>query len=145
MQLLSQKKWPARLESLYESLDFVSSCARALGFNAERIGELELVMEEVLVNIFKYAYRGKETGDVTISCSEDGGNLVMNVVDSGVPFDLLAASDPDITAGVDDRPVGGLGIYLIKKLMDEVKYRREEGRNRLTLVLLKRGKTSPLS
>ncbi len=145
MQLLSQKKWPARLESLYESLDSVSSCARALGFNAERIGELELVMEEVLVNIFKYAYGGKEPGEVTISCSEDGGNLVMDVVDSGVPFDPLTASDPDITAGVDERPVGGLGIYLIKKLMDKVKYRREEGRNRLTLVLFKSGKTSPLS
>ncbi len=144
MQLLSQKTWPARLEFLYESMDFVSSCARALGFNADRISELELVMEEVLVNIVKYAYRGKEPGEVTISCSEDGGNLVMDVVDSGVPFDLLAASDPDITAGVDERPVGGLGIYLIKKLMDKVKYRREEGRNRLTLVLFKGGKTSPL-
>jgi serine/threonine-protein kinase RsbW len=135
MQLLSQKTWPARLEFLYESMDFVSSCARALGYNAERIGELELVMEEVLVNIIKYAYPDREPEDVMITCSEDGGNLVLDIVDSGVPFDLLAAADPDVTACVDERPVGGLGIYLIKKLADGVKYRREENRNRLTLTV----------
>lgn len=137
MQLISQKTRPARLESLYEFMDFVSSCAKALGYNAERIGELELVMEEILVNIIKYAYPGREPGDVTILCREEGGNLILDVVDSGVPFDLLAASDPDITAGVDERPVGGLGIYLIKKLADDVKYRREKNKNRLTLSLFK--------
>ncbi len=138
MRCLSQKTWPARLEFLYESLDFVSSCARALGYGEERIVELELLMEEVLVNIIKYAYPGREPGEVVISCSEDGGNLVLDIVDSGVPFDLLSAADPDVTAGVEERPVGGLGIYLIKKLADDVKYRREESRNRLTLAVLQK-------
>lgn len=137
MKILSQQTRPARLEFLYASMNAVSSCARALGFGEERIGELELVMEEVLVNIIKYAYAGGEPGDMTIVCSEDGGHLVLEVVDSGVPFDLRTAADPDVAAGVEERPIGGLGIYLIKKLADDVKYRRDGGRNRLTLTLLK--------
>jgi len=124
-------------------MDFVSSCARALGYDAERIGELELIMEEILVNIIKYAYSGREPGDVTISCSEDGGNLVMEISDSGIPFDLLAAADPDVTTGIDERSVGGLGIYLIKKLADDVKYQREENRNRVTLAVFKDRSTVP--
>ncbi len=138
MQLLSKKAWPARIESLYLAMDFVTSCARAQGFSPERIGEIELVMEEVLVNIFKYAYQGREAGDVEIACSrKDGGELVIDISDAGVPFDLLAAADPDTTAGIDERQVGGLGIYFVKKLADSVSYRRESGRNRLTLVLCK--------
>jgi len=118
-------------------MDFVSSFAMGLGYDAGRIGEMELVLEEVFVNIIKYAYPGKEPGDVTITCSEDDGSLVLDVADAGVPFDLLAAADPDITAGVDERPVGGLGIYLIKKLADDVQYRRDGTWNRLTLAFFK--------
>lgn len=145
MKLLSKKTWPARLDSLYESLSFVLSCARQHGFGAERLSELELAMEEILVNIFKYAYRGAETGEVDISCSDHDGNLIVEVVDSGVPFNLLGASDPDITAGVDERAIGGLGIFFVKQLMDDVQYRREEDRNKLTLVARKNRKGSPLS
>jgi len=96
---------------------------------------MELVIEEVLVNIVKYAYAGREPGDMTIICSEDEEHLILDVEDSGVPFDLLTAAEPDVTAGVEERPIGGLGIYLIKKLTDEVRYRRDGDRNRLTLKL----------
>lgn len=145
MKLLSRKTWPARLDSLYESLAFVLSCAREHGFGDDRLSELELVMEEVLVNIFKYAYRGMEPGTVAISCSDHDGSLVVEVVDSGVPFNLLATSDPDVTAGLDERAIGGLGIFFVKQLMDDVQYRREEELNRLTLVARKDRKGPPLS
>jgi len=137
MQQRSHRIWPARLESLYDALSFVSSCARSQGFGPERIGEIEIALEEVLVNIFKYAYEGKEKEEVEISCGEDDGNFMIEIADSGIPFNMVAATDPDLTAGIEERPIGGLGIFFVKQLMSEVRYRREGGRNRLTLVVFK--------
>jgi serine/threonine-protein kinase RsbW len=142
MRLLSHKKWPATFESFYESMDFVVSCAKAQGFSEERVGEIELALEEILVNIIKYAYQGKDEGDMEISCSEDEGKLVVEIADAGVPFNILEAADPDITAEVEVRSVGGLGIYFVKQLMDDIRYRREGDRNRLTLVAGKSRKTT---
>jgi serine/threonine-protein kinase RsbW len=128
---------PAKLDSLYESMSFVSSCARDLGFSNERISEIELAMEEVLVNIFKYAYKDCSLdGDIEITCTlADAQSFVIEIADSGVPFDIFSAREPDVTAGIDERQIGGLGIFFVKRLMDDVQYRREGGRNKLTLVI----------
>ena len=138
MQLLSQKTWPATLDSLYDSMEFVLSCASDQGLEKERIGEIELVMEEVLVNIIKYAYKGKDVGNMEISCSGDDGKFIIEISDAGVPFNILEAADPDVTANVDERAIGGLGIYFVKQLIDEVKYQREKDQNRLTLTVFKK-------
>ena len=131
---------PATLDSLYKFMDFVSSCAGEQGFNEERVGEILLALEEVLVNIFKYAYKNSPVeGEVEITCKAVGSEtFIIEVVDSGIPFDLLSASEPDITASIDERKIGGLGIFFVKRLMDDVRYTHEEGRNKLTLVVLKK-------
>jgi serine/threonine-protein kinase RsbW len=128
---------PAKLDSLYESMSFVSSCAMDLGFSNERISEIELALEEVLVNIFKYAYKDCSLdGDIEITCTlADAQSFVIEIADSGVPFDIFSAREPDVTAGIDERQIGGLGIFFVKRLMDDVQYRREGGRNTLTLVI----------
>ena len=64
-----------------------------------------------------------------------GGSFVVEIADSGIPFDVLSLPDPDTTAGIMDREIGGLGVYFIRKMTDEVSYRREEGRNILRVVL----------
>jgi serine/threonine-protein kinase RsbW len=104
---------PAKLDSLYDSMSFVSSCARDLGFSNERISEIELAMEEVLVNIFKYAYKDCSLdGDIEITCTlADAQSFVIEIADSGVPFDIFSAREPDVTAGIDERQIGGLGIF----------------------------------
>ncbi len=128
---------PAKLESLYTLMDFVSSCAREQGFADERISEIELAMEEVLVNIFNYAYKESGLdGNVKITCrSADARSLVIEIVDSGVPFDILSVHEPDLTAEIDQRPIGGLGIFFVKRFMDDIKYRREAEKNILTLIV----------
>ena len=130
---------PAKLDSLYESMNFVSSCAREQGFSEERINEIELALEEVLVNIFNYAYKESSIeGNVEITCRlGDAESLVIEIADSGLPFDILAVREPDVTAEIDERPIGGLGVFFVKRLMDDVKYRREAERNILTLMVRK--------
>lgn len=128
---------PANLDSLYESMSFVVSHARNLGFDDEKIGEIKLALEEVLVNIYKYAYRNSDLdGTVEITCKlSDAQDFVIQIIDSGVPFDILTVQEPDVTAEIDDREIGGLGIFFVRRLVDDVRYRREGGENILTLML----------
>ena len=140
MNTPDRKKFPARMESLYPSMDFVSSCAARQGFSGERIVQIQLALEEVLVNIFKYAYKGGD-GEAEISCSlEEGDRFVMEIVDWGTPFDMAASPDPDITLDLDERKAGGLGIFFAKHLMDDVRYRRDGGQNILSLAIMKEKK-----
>jgi anti-sigma regulatory factor (Ser/Thr protein kinase) len=130
---------PANLDSLYKSMDFVSSCAREQGFNSKRVSEIELAMEEILVNIFNYAYKesGRD-GTVEITCKlADKQSFVIEIADSGVPFNILSVREPDTSAQIDERPIGGLGVFFVKQLMDDIQYRREAEKNILTLVVLK--------
>lgn len=130
---------PATLDSLYESMNFVSSCAREQGFSNEKISEIELALEEVLVNIFNYAYKESGLdGNVEITCTlADARSFIIEIADSGIPFNMLTVREPDVTADIDKRPIGGLGVFFVKRLMDEVHYRREEEKNILTLVVRK--------
>ena len=128
---------PGTLDSLYPFMDFVTSCAREQGFTGEKISEIELALEEVLVNIIKHAY--KECGidgEIEITCTiDDDRSLVIEIADSGTPFDIFSSREPDISLDISERQIGGLGIFFVKKLMDEVRYRREDDQNKLTLVI----------
>ncbi len=139
MRILETIKVPAKMESLYQCMDFVASCAQKQGLDSKSINRIELATDEVLVNIFNYAYSDCG-GDVEISCMIDHDEMfVIEITDSGIPFNMLAASDPDIAADIDQRKIGGLGIFIIKKIMDDVQYRRESGKNYLTLKVFKTG------
>ena len=129
-------KKPARIESLEELMQSITDFAQAADFPGERIQEVALAMEEALTNIFSYAYAEDQNGEVEVHCRmEENSRLLIDIQDSGVPFDILAVPDPDIHSGISERKIGGLGILLIKKMMDEVKYRREGERNILTFVV----------
>jgi len=126
---------PATLESLHPLIEFVTSCAQRRGMSQARIREIELVMEELLVNIFNYAYPD-QPGDVEIACRpDDAGNLMVEIADEGVPFNILTQKDPDRELGIEARNIGGLGIYLVKRLIRDIRYRREGNRNILTLTV----------
>ena len=134
-QFPTEIRVPARLDSLYPLLEFVASCAKEQGAGEERIREIDLVMEELLVNIFNYAYP-ERTGDVQITCRiDDAGRLLVEIADEGVPFNILTRDDPDCGAGIEERRVGGLGIFFVRQMVQEIRYRREEGRNILTLTV----------
>ena len=124
---------PAKMENLEEFLDFVVKEAERAGFPSRRISEIRLSAEEVLVNIFSYAY--PETGgDVSINCSGGEDAFVLEILDGGTPFNMMAAPGPDLSSCLSDRCVGGLGIHFVKKMTTEARYVREKEQNCLTLV-----------
>ena len=93
-----------------------------------------MAADEIVTNISMYAY-APGTGDFTVNFAFDGEERAAEItfVDEGVPFDPLAKDDPDVTLSAEERQIGGLGIFLVKKTMDDMTYRREDGKNILTI------------
>jgi len=128
-------KVPAQIDQLRGLVQFVVNYARMLGFSQEKIGEIELMSEEVLVNVINYAYPQKG-GDVEVSCYPDAEDrLVIQISDHGVPFDPLSVPPPDLSHGIEDRQTGGLGVFLVRQMADELKYARDGQRNIFTLTV----------
>ena len=123
----------AKIENLEAMFKFVREASAAQGFDEKKIGQVQLAAEEALVNVIKYAYPGK-SGDLEISCENKKEGLEIAISDSGIPFDPLSLPEPDIHSPMEKRKIGGLGIFMMRKIMDEVKYRREDNRNILTLL-----------
>ena len=92
-----------------------------------------LAIEELVTNCIQYGYDDTNEHTIVIILSINDQELTINVIDDGHPFDPLTAPPPDFSLQVRDRPVGGLGIYLLRKLADHMSYERRDGTNRLTL------------
>ena len=124
----------ARVDNLHEVLAFVDTCLEEMDCGMKAQMQIDIAVEEIYVNIASYAYTPK-TGNATIrlELEQDSRNLFITFEDAGVPYDHLAKSDPDITLSADERQIGGLGIYMVKKSMDDMTYRRKDGKNILTL------------
>src|SRR4029077_5075820 len=119
----------AHPDSIARSAEFVVACATAVGFAPARVREIELVVEEVLVNICHHAH-GDAPGEVELRCVQaDPEHLLVEFIDCGKPFNLLTSDTPEFAVDMDERQVGGLGIPLIRAMMDKVTYRREGDRN----------------
>ena len=96
--------------------------------------QLNMVLEEAVVNVMEYAYPGQTGMPVTLEVSVHDDVYRFVLTDEGVAFDPTADSiEPDVTQGAEERPIGGLGIFLVKQYMQHVSYRREDGRNILTM------------
>jgi len=129
-------KLPAKLENLKTFLQFVSDYAEGNGFRKKTIQNIELATEEAIVNIVNYAYPKEKQGEIEIQCSVSANDvLTIEIIDSGVAFDVQAAPEPDVNAGISKREIGGLGIFLIRKAVDEMSYRRDSGHNILILTI----------
>jgi len=135
MRLLSQLKLPAEISNLRKFIELVSRCAEEQGLSPERIIEIGVATEEVLVNICKYAYQD-QVGEVKVSCMlDDESRFIIEIEDTGIPFDVHGLDAPDLTDDISERQVGGLGVFIIKELVEDVQYRREDNKNILKLVI----------
>ncbi len=123
----------ATMENLDPSLDFLEEGFLQEGIDQKMAMKLRLACEEVIVNVIHYAYPGQE-GTFQVSYRVDGGEeLTIVVRDQGVPFDPLQREDPDISLSLDEREIGGLGIFMVRNIMDDLAYQREDGSNVLTM------------
>ena len=123
---------PAEIDRLDEVLDFVASLVDAHGTTPQTRTQLRMAVEELYVNIAHYAYP-TGGGWAEIRGNVEGGVATLTLIDAGTPFDPLAKPDPDVTLSGDERDIGGLGIYMVKSMMDEVGYAYCDGCNCLTL------------
>ena len=124
----------ARVENLDEVLAFVDGTLEEHDCSPKTQMQIDIAMEELFVNIAHYAYT-PGVGNATIRV-ETGGEpcaAAITLIDSGVPYDPLAKADPDVTLAAEDRQIGGLGIYMVKKTMDAVEYEYRDGQNILTI------------
>jgi anti-sigma regulatory factor (Ser/Thr protein kinase) len=125
----------ARIENLDSVVAFIEDRADQCELNLKKKFGLLVAIEEAFVNVCHYAYPQGE-GNLSVSCgSDDNKSFVVEISDWGQPFDVLSLPDPDITADIMDREIGGLGVFFIRKLTNDVSYRRENGQNILRLVL----------
>lgn len=107
---------------------FIEEALENAGCSMKTIMQVTVCTEEIFVNIAHYAYPEGE-GDVSVCIDEDAEMISIIFTDSGIPFNPLEKKDPDITLSADERDIGGLGIFMVKKSMDKVDYERKDGKN----------------
>ena len=124
----------AVLENLQTVIDFATEHLEARDCSMKIIMQVELVVEEIFVNIATYAY-SPETGAATICMEfeENPSAVLMTFIDSGKPYNPLEKADPDTDLAIEERDVGGLGIFLVKKNVDEIAYEYADGKNILRM------------
>ena len=122
----------AQIDEFCASLDLTSEVAFAVN----------LALDEILTNTISYGYDDDEPHRIEITVGPEAEALAIVIVDDSAAFDLSSAPTPDIGTSLEERPLGGLGLFLVHQMMDSVEYRREEGRN---IVTLKKNKTAEKS
>jgi len=131
---MKQIKVKAVTAELDNVLSFADSILEELGCPPGAQMQIDIAIEEIFVNIAHHAYPEGE-GEAVICISDDRDNNCVTVIfeDQGIRYDPLRNEDPDITLPAEDRPVGGLGIFIVRKSMDEVSYEYKDGKNILTI------------
>ena len=122
----------AEIDRLHDVLSFVDDLLEQHDCHMKAQMQIDVALEELFVNIAHYAYPDS-TGDATIRVGFTSESVQITLIDSGIPYDPLAKPDPDVTLNAQDRPIGGLGIFMTKKLMDDISYQYSNGKNRLTI------------
>ena len=131
---MDEMKIEAKVENLDEVLAFVDERLEEAGCPMKVQTQLDIAVEEIFVNIASYAYAPNSgNADIGVEITEDPPMVAIRFVDSGIPYNPLAKEDPDITLPAEERPIGGLGIYMVKKSMDDVQYEYTNGQNVFTI------------
>lgn len=129
------KIFPASLSRLYDMLQFIREQALSIGFDGSKVSQIELALEEALVNIISYGYPSR-SGVIEINCSEENKcGFKVTLKDTGIPYNPLTSFKPlSPSSSLEARSIGGLGVQIIREMMDVVDYHHEENCNILTLI-----------
>jgi anti-sigma regulatory factor (Ser/Thr protein kinase) len=125
--------YPAVVDNLPLVTEFVEGWAVRSGLETKKTFGLLIAVEEAFVNICSYAFPDGG-GEAEFLCEIDGETLLLEITDSGIPFNVLSLPQPETTSDIVEREIGGLGGHFIRKLTDDAVYRRENGMNILRLV-----------
>jgi anti-sigma regulatory factor (Ser/Thr protein kinase) len=125
----------ATIENIETVTDFVNEQLEAYDCPMKAQMQIDIAIDELFGNIAHYAYN-PEIGSATVRVEviEDPLSVVITFIDNGIPYDPLKKEDPNTTLSADEREIGGLGIFMVKKTMDDIIYEYKDGQNRLTIV-----------
>lgn len=132
---MSEFNTDAKVDNLNSVLEFVDGELEALDCSMKVQTQIDIAVEEIFVNIASYAYKdGNGKALICVEPDENNLSVAITFIDQGVPYNPLEKEDPDVTLSAEERDIGGLGIFMVKKSMDEVAYKYEEGSNIFTIV-----------
>lgn len=131
-------QYTANFEYLDEIREFVGTIARKGGFSDKDVYNIQLATDEAASNIIEHAYEGVSDGILELSCGMVGESIKIVLIDHGEPYDPDSIPMPDLKADLSERKIGGLGIFLMRKLMDEVHYESHPEKNSNILTMIKR-------
>jgi len=136
------KRWELTVDGRFGNLatiaDFVVKAARASGLDERATFEVQMAVDEACTNIIQHSYRGEGRGEIALRCELADGDFVVTIRDRGRPFNPEAVPLPDLTSSLAKRREGGLGLYFMRQLMDEVRFRFDAKSNELTMVKRRR-------
>lgn len=136
---MAMNTYPARFEYLDEIRDLVAQVARRGGFTEKEIYSIQLAADEAASNIIEHAYEGTTDGILQVTCEMQGNEIFIAMHDDGKPFDPSEVKQPNLKADLSERQIGGLGVYLMRKLMDKVQYESKPGAGNLLTMRKRRG------
>lgn len=130
----------AELESLQTFRDFISECCARYDIPHDVVLDLKLAVDEACTNVIVHGYKGMDPGSIILSFRIESDRILVQITDFGHVFEPADASKPDLEAALEDRPLGGLGLFLIYQTMDNIDYQSSEDGNTLTFTkYIKRG------
>jgi sigma-B regulation protein RsbU (phosphoserine phosphatase) len=124
---------PNDVDTIPQLNEYIDCICEENGIDMEIAMSLNLAIEEAVVNVMSYAYPDGAQGEVKIESAVDPNQITFVITDNGIPFDPTAKEDVDVTLSAEERPIGGLGIHLIRQIMTHISYERKDGKNILTL------------
>ena len=125
---------PARYDRIKQVCSFIVDAAETAGLDESAIFHCQIAVDEACTNIIEHGYKGEDKGQIEVICRANPGEIKIELIDWAPPFDVSQVPDPQLHHSVEKAAVGGLGIYFMKKMMDEVSFERTKGTNRLVLV-----------
>lgn len=125
---------PARYDRIKQLCAFVVDAAERAGLDESDAFHCQIAVDEACTNIIEHGYSGEDKGNIEIVCRVEPGQLKIVITDQAPPFDASRVPEPRLSQALEDTSVGGLGIYFIRKMMDEVSFSHKNGENRLVLV-----------
>lgn len=132
---MCEKEFDAQINELSNVINFIENELEKFEFSPKIIMQFNLVVEELFVNIVNYAYKGKEDGKckIMINYNKEKQKVILSIEDNGIKFNPLEKEDTDTSLPVEERQIGGLGILLVKRNMDNIEYKYEDNKNILIL------------
>lgn len=130
---------PARYDRIKQACSFVVDAAESAGLDESAVFHCQIAVDEACTNIIEHGYKGEDRGEIEVACHVDPGVLRIELVDRAPPFDVTRVPEPQLNLPIEETTIGGLGIYFMKKMMDEVSFEHRNGVNRLVLVKRRAG------